>query len=63
MKTSVPNESPESRYQRLFAGKTDPQCAAILVQDLIGYRKTSLSRAEDLDRIIAAFVVVRRVTS
>lgn len=38
-------------WRALIKGKTDHQIALLILGDLIGYRKTSMKRADDADTL------------
>lgn len=38
-------------WRRIIEGKKTHEIARLAIEDLIGYRKTSLKRAEDLDNL------------
>ena len=54
---SIPPKSPKT-WAAVFAGKKASQRADFILSDLIGYRKTSLHRADDLDNITHALTAI-----
>ena len=45
-------------WAKMLKGKTEYQAARIILADMIGYRKTSLHRAEDIDSLTAAIIAI-----
>jgi hypothetical protein len=46
-------------YRQLIKKKTELQIAELLLADLIGYRQTSLKRANDIDTICNLILAIK----
>lgn len=48
-------------WMRLLQGKTDLEIAKYMIEDLVGYRSTSLHRADDIDALRNAVKAIRQM--
>lgn len=46
-------------WDRLISGKKPSAIAELILADLIGYRKTSLKRADDADNLAVCIAAIR----